>query len=857
MRRIFRTLLSLLLIGSFAAVTAGVMGRLQPVSAQENTPSSIYPSYFDLIGFDPTKYYIQPIKGLVGGERSVDTIRKDLLYQGYESYCAGPETTVDLQVDDAGAVENFLDQPVDSVTLNFDSTYTLDLSKGLIPLVRDTQRQQFQTSSIEEYFGYKDTYANEAGAAEVNSAPVNSLLSADQRCGQSVKILLAQKIMCDRLANPSECALYNRGIPDPVAPPDTDFTVKSLLDEYKEYIKAYVDPGGGYTNPAYIQTACHEIVKGVSTGGAFGTERLKKLQSGLANTPLYLDRSYRLAFLVAAIERVPKTNQLFNFFAGNNSGSGTTHDVAVLGFKVPDTLTNKAPNPVFNEGAADNSGSTYWEDSTMLTRNILVPQQQNISQDKTNPGYQLETMLQRKAWVDDSDNISPTEISCDGGATCTDELVKSLVDIINLQEPKCANTPPEYWSVISDPSNVQPPTTTDASRHYLTPFGGFVLDNLFKSALGGNFDRANLQIRSSIDVNSNTWRNKGEPTKIKFYLVYPVGYEYQKSIEALSGSFLTTTQLANANTSPEAKDYFEVGRNDSKLIPGTATHEFPTNCREKYDPVTGQWSEVCGTDQFTLSTLEQGTKSLRVLGARLGFWMRTIQKSLNRFMSGPYAFMNACTTTEDFLLGTCSGNLFSPGAEPATPLGTVGQCDMEGEAYAKMGRITSGETATHIYAAGSQCTVYDPAVHNIPDWKNPGDEGFSCDDLYNYVLCTFPDSLIQNPVDSNGKFVDHDTGMTACEYIVSNAKSKGISPQFALAMWGEESGFSHYKVPDFGVVSAPAQDLKAQLDLFADTANSHGSYQSFLEAYGVGQGNNFCVNPYFVGRLKTFYDYLD
>ena len=91
----------------------------------------------------------------------------------------------------------------------------------------------------------------------------------------------------------------------------------------------------------------------------------------------------------------------------------------------------------------------------------------------------------------------------------------------------------------------------------------------------------------------------------------------------------------------------------------------------------------------------------------------------------------------------------------------------------------------------------------------------------------------------------------------------GVSPRLALAMWGEESGFSHYRVPDLGVISQPAQDLKAQVEGFANTVLSYNSYQDFLEAYSGeerGEGdpspNQFCNNLWFPARLKVYYDYL-
>lgn len=92
--------------------------------------------------------------------------------------------------------------------------------------------------------------------------------------------------------------------------------------------------------------------------------------------PLDINRSYRFAFLVAAIETKPPfqsggiASSIFNFFTKKTEDGTPKHEVLVIAFRVPDIATNK--------GGGDDSGSVYWEDPTYLTRNILLPQKQVI-----------------------------------------------------------------------------------------------------------------------------------------------------------------------------------------------------------------------------------------------------------------------------------------------------------------------------------------------------------------------------------------------------------------------------------------------------------------------------------------------
>ncbi len=162
--------------------------------------------------------------------------------------------------------------------------------------------------------------------------------------------------------------------------------------------------------------------------------------------------------------------------------------------------------------------------------------------------------------------------------------------------------------------------------------------------------------------------------------------------------------------------------------------------------------------------------------------------------------------------------------------------------------------------ANNDCTLLE-SQHYIPNWQNGGDGYKPCsEELYSYIACNpeYEDALIANMVDSNGNFSQSGT-MTACEYVVSEAKAAGVSPAFALAMWGEESGWSSYRdAYAFGVTSAGKLDLGDQVAAFLGTVKGKSDYLAFMKQYSGEKepGNVFCNNAHFPARLRAYYDYL-
>ncbi len=797
-------------------------------------------------------YYLHPISGMLSPGRSVEKIRKDLALSGYEAYCAADNVKIKPEINTAELVRRYLELNPGGINLLGESVETLDVSTAQFPIWRELDAKKFLTTSIEEYFSFKDVYTQIPSTAELNSAPINSLLSVEQRCVQSAKVLLATELMCEKLLNPGECAPLAQPVPG------TNYSVDSLRADLHDFIPKYRDGG--------IGEGCRELYEDQDTALEF--------KKGLQNMPLEINTAYRFAFLVAAIEMKPPGNSsvatsIFNFFTGRTEDQQPKHEVLVTAFKVPDIATNK--------GGGDDSGSQYWNDPSYLTRNVLIPRKRVAEiEDVERPArrQQILDAAVSAAVQNDGSKIYCYDGTFPGGIgveACENEVGKAVVDLINGSAQGCSERIEPVMQLFSAAGfgDVLDPY----GRFYINEWGQQILLNMFGA--GSYPDRTHVvdnnymdpqkakidtpwyeKIKSRWTINSNTWPAATNETKVSFYLVYPFGYEIDQIENVLKNTFFTKDQLATLETDPAIKDRFPLKGDRSGLSGGGVSWDF-VDPEETCDNGTATPGPCTKSVDITLS---QESAEYGVYGARLGYWLRQIQKSLNSSVSSTQNYLSNCQSLEQFFTGRCgkgsSGS--GTGTGPGTGTGTGNNLVAVAQCLPNSPRITSGETATHIYTdATNTCTTFVSNIHNIPEWKNPNDPAKDCANLYSYVACTYPNTLIQNGVSSSGQF-NTTSSTTACEYVVAQARAAGISPRFALAMWGEESGFSSYRVPDFGVISQPAQDMGAQVGSFVRTANSYSTLINFLEAYsGEVRGSNvFCNNPAFVGRLKTFYDFL-
>lgn len=533
-------------------------------------------SIYDEYDADPDSFYVHPIKGLEApyASRSVTTIRNDMINQGYEAHCATPqfkiklnqegeewmetlladrnEGTGGLDVRKAGVVFGGdilyqLQGPAEGEKerghedLPYRSVLTVDYRNTLLPVFRDVTGKRWLTTSLEEYFGFSDTKIGDRSLAEINSAPINSLLSRTNYCIQALTILTKQEEMCLKIQDgDTNCALYPRPIPDSIRHTGEQYTVKTLLEDYKIQYglngSRFEVGTADYNQLAGISKFCQGMI---SSGNVLST-----FETAVKNTPLNIDRAYRLGFLVTEIEMIyPSVNNMFSLFEHPNAGflfgvKNPQDAVLVNAFKIPDFGTNKGGAERLTEPLADSTaGNVFWPDAAWLTRNSLMTQPEQIESEQVASDKRntlLTTALQydvdRPAAAVESD-----EIFCNvgvgttgvGAPECQDPLSRATIDIVNasaqlsqaastnspsalaLQElgfdqfqAECPTLGKELSTQISDPATLQP--VTDPSKVYTTQFGADLLDKLFKDSTH-EIDKKGSEKDPSF---AETWRDR-------------------------------------------------------------------------------------------------------------------------------------------------------------------------------------------------------------------------------------------------------------------------------------------------------------------------------------------------------------
>ncbi len=609
--------------------------------------TSIYPEY----GVEPDKYYLHPIRGILPAgnvpRRSVAEIRKDLSNQGYEAYCAAPKSTIKLDISTVEDMEKYIQQ-YGGIRLDASSEYQLDMSSSNIPIYRDVDGKRFLMSSMEEYFGFKDVWVGTPYEAELNSAPINSLVSTTQRCIQSVETLKNVQLMCERLTDPSKCALLARPIPG------TNENFSTLVDKVADRIPKYREGG--------IPQGCRALFH----SGAAQPQGHSELQTAILNVPLHLDRSYRLAFLVAAIEyKKFESPKLFNFFTELNRDADPRHEVLVVGFKIPDIITNK--------GGGETSGHQYWDDPAVLTRAALVPQQK--TEEIKIMADELRSKFAQRA-ADATRQSETSAIYCVNGGTadngyadgsgspaCKDELGKALVDMINGNTPGCENIETELVGQVVDSGTLHVSEEQIKNSGLLYDqgygFGETLLRDLFLNnpyQLTTQRTDTPEKALSLYDIKRG-W-NIGEQAEAKFYLLYPIGYELREVTNILKATFLSDEQQIALLDEHEPADRFEVTSGTFGLQGGSVSKDFDDKetCRFVFDPLP-RWA--CDKKEFALNLIEVDKEGLGITGAELGYWMRNVQKAITPLYTRAHAYLTSCRTTEQFLLGQCAGGMIA------------------------------------------------------------------------------------------------------------------------------------------------------------------------------------------------------
>ncbi len=888
-----------------------VNGRLFTMNSTEVTDNCEgnpggYGDGYPFYDVSDSDFYITPIKSLglnIDPAAKSAAIRSELAQSGYEAYCAMDGITVRPEYNSMDLINRFLElqtegraDPLLGATAN--SVAVLDFTTAKTPVWRDVGvgTRRFMMTSLEEYFSFKDVYdvpGSTNATREVASGAINSLLTTHQRCVQSAKTIVATQLMCEKLEDlGSSCALRSREVPG------TNYTMQTIIDEMNKVAEAT----GNHPRAGEEVAFCDDVIYDFEEI----SEITQEFRKGILNVNLHMDRAYRLAFLVARITTLSPGDgtfaNMFNFFTGTTRSGIPRDEVLIIAFKVPDFATNR--------GGGESSGSYYWEDAAYLTRNALITKDRIA---EINDELRAAKRNEIEANANSAGNRSQgtgDKIFCIDGAfpdgngsqACKTPVGKAVVDIINGNGTACSEDI-EPANQISDAAGLNPiPPEQNTGKIFTAENGGDVLMNLFfgdgthlrndvydpqaarTTPQGATFG----QFQTVWDITPDSWPPTVGSTSVEFYLTYPAGFEQEYIEQVLAGTFFTQQELANIRgenleipADPELKDRFSMIGGLFGLNTGSISHTFtdPDDCElvepePIIDPETGEEviypyidpetkklitgppppTEVCKEKTFSISIDTDPVDSVQILGARIGFWSRTAQLKISSYFSQSHAYLLSCSTTEEFLLGNCAGGAPPVIADPVPDIPPVARCE-EGSP-----RITSGENAQHVFSlADPNCTIYEESVHNIPGWKNENESYRPCDELYSYVACTYPNTLIENQVNAAGEFVDEGV-MTACEYVVQRAQAAGISPRFALAMWGEESGFSNYGGPDLGAIFVDYPNLGTQMTAFIGAVNENDNYLDFLVQYSEGTSNvgtnRFCSNPWFVGRLKEYHEFL-
>jgi hypothetical protein len=785
-------------------------------------------------GKSSDEIYIQPIPNLEPGFFGISSkkIIEALVPDNYQVYCANPTAQVNAQV--TGDYERYLDLGGAEVTLNTDLQAQLneigidgvtDISN---PLTIDDSGEHLnidQTTFIGNHEVSPAALAKNPYLDDVLTADYYKRLSLSQQCNLQKRALYQMEKLCGELDGPSSKCPLNIKIPN---------TSMKALDFYGKIKKLQCSE---LEKPEKIQSLSLEI------------------KNGFANTPLPQLNGKRLAFLVRCIEQRPSFGErLFD----NSILEGI---LSFLGLSLPikdgdecHILTYVTDSPTSKQ-KPENDYIQFQD----LSRQILTPYA-DWSAEKTKDNAEMN-IRRDKALAANSRGYSDSErincVNCDEGKD--KDIKDALVSYINSVNPNCDNIRYEKSETISSQASIG-----DVGQNYKasganafeTFAGGGILSSLIST-----FDAA-IKMgagKPASEIESRT-------AKVETFIITP--HDYQASIKQFlsSQTDLEYFNEKDASTWPTHVN-FNQGSGDQSVDKSQSkpdSHPFydPDKC--EYDEygieIPGSCENRFGVG-ISLFSNNPGTVYAPA-------YRKDLQGIANLFPEkdkGHKFIIKTLFTepdTEAFLKGVQLGE--EKESKSKGEKGEIGeilaQCNAGGP------RMTTGEKAEHVRAdtktkgklAIGECSLL-VNEQKIAGWKDGGDSpSMTCgDELYSYVACVYPKTLIANKVNSQGIF-DPGGSMTACEYVVSQASGAGVSPRFALAMWGEESGFSNYNGADFGVVSAPTHDLGAQVGKFINLVQINSDYLTFMKRYSgeSSTDNAFCNNGHFPGRLKSYYDYL-
>lgn len=778
--------------------------------------------------------------------------------QGYQVLCPAEKTTIKKNV--LGSIDEYFRQYQEIYTENSSSTLQVSAGNVKVPLYRGNEiiEQTNKLSSLEGYFGAPHILEEEVEEKRnimLDSGVAGHLLTMQQQCQVKFNNGMVVNELCLMLEDPAQCALDKKIS-------GSDFTPSGVFHKINQYLHG--DEGepvscGDWVLPWNVFEKNKPIIAEKITQDVF-----EKTQTAIKNMPLINDLAYKMAYIVITPLQNPDDGRDPFWFLADSAKSSPSHVPIIIGIKIPDFLTNK-------------SFTHSLEDPALLTINALKEDVTIIEKYNEEVGRRegfLNSIIsaQETRSRNSQKNVEQQEsqiINCTDMDQCTKStpdipvyLKEALIDMINGQGDACGGSDFKIEDA-GDIFSYGDATIKAGARNFVGEYYNAIIpqnnSQLFEWGVriaSGGEARSNF-----INPVFNPLSSDNIPVMV--HMIAPLGTTID---DVQTGLWYTHTLEQKEKTELEAPDYLPlkgidfsftdiIGKkfwNDSKDC-GTAVDEYGR-------PVS---LAPCDNDEFKIElTDREEKKGLVYPGAKVGWLVKKIQESVNTIDSITYNYVVSCKTTEDMFLGRCEGGRTD--RVPVENYIAVAQCT--GNA-----RFTTGEGSNHVYTDSTQaCTKFcapnagiicpeDPSAdHDIPNWKNPNDPHVPCENLYSPVACVGNRTLIQNPVNNLGQFDENGT-MTACEYVVEQAKQAGVSPRFALAMWGEESGFSHFRVPDFGVISKPRQDIGEQVKSFLEIVNAENTLLEFYERYsGETRGaNTFCNNKAFVARMEKYYYWLE
>lgn len=530
----------------------------------------------------PDDYYIYPIPGIIDG--SAQQVKNELLDQGYEVSCTTPKRSAIISVGPDYIARDVL--PGIVMTLN-DLQQTVDYSNAKSPIWRNGSNKNSLFGSLETYWGYKNTDESlDADEQLLKSAPIYALLTQQQQCDAQLQILEVIDKMCSKLADPTQCALY-QDIPGFSG----QYTTKSLYETIKS------------------QAITCERLYGATPDKNISTE----LKKALGNVPLYLDKAYRLAFLVVTTEtKDTSPSGFFDFLLKGKTSAIPKHEVRVVAFKLPDFVSNKNPDSEF-----------YYQDALQLTRNVLQPQQK---QDESNLEFQQRIEEGKNSPVGNENSsalLKPIECS---GNECGEPAVQALVSMINDFGQSCQSNPADLKTEAVEDIKDDASITSSEGRTFADDQGDLV-SNLA--------ERQNIAQEVTFDFLArirpgNTDNRTSDVTSVVSYLVYPYGTDLADVEDTLIGLIHGQDQVASFKDSQP--QYFKLSDVMNEFSGGTTY----TNVAYAV-PLTNECLTKSGIDNPTGCLISAEVKmdneedtEPRVPGAWLGQITRDIQQSLQK-----------------------------------------------------------------------------------------------------------------------------------------------------------------------------------------------------------------------------------